>query len=102
MRRRKSLRRQHQNWYVHREQCNLGASSRLQLLENIFEKKYAHTLLAFTGTADKPGRAVGIALYFFNFSTWYGDPQRRGRLAYHGALTRAGLASPASTSRTCS
>ncbi|KAG2068024.1 acyl-CoA N-acyltransferase [Suillus decipiens] len=42
--------------------------------ENIFEKKYAHTLLAFDGTPGAPGIALGMALYFFNFSTWTGKP----------------------------
>ncbi|KAG1862126.1 acyl-CoA N-acyltransferase [Suillus subalutaceus] len=42
--------------------------------ENIFEKKYAHTLLAFDGTPEAPGIALGMALYFFNFSTWTGKP----------------------------
>ncbi|KAI0346148.1 acyl-CoA N-acyltransferase [Trametopsis cervina] len=44
------------------------------LRENIFEKQYAHTLLAFLGTPEAPGEAVGMALYFFNFSTWIGKP----------------------------
>jgi len=44
------------------------------LRENLFERKYAHTLLAFTGPASSPGEAVGMALYFFNFSTWTGKP----------------------------
>ncbi|KAG0704914.1 acyl-CoA N-acyltransferase [Suillus ampliporus] len=42
--------------------------------ENIFEKQYAHTLLAFDGTPEAPGIALGMALYFFNFSTWTGKP----------------------------
>jgi GNAT superfamily N-acetyltransferase len=42
--------------------------------ENIFEKKYAHALLAFDGTSEAPGIALGMALYFFNFSTWTGKP----------------------------
>lgn len=42
--------------------------------ENIFEKKYAHALLAFDGTPEAPGIALGMALYFFNFSTWTGKP----------------------------
>ncbi|OJA17658.1 hypothetical protein AZE42_03016 [Rhizopogon vesiculosus] len=42
--------------------------------ENIFEKQYAHTLLAFEGTPEAPGIALGMALYFFNFSTWTGKP----------------------------
>ncbi|KIK68610.1 hypothetical protein GYMLUDRAFT_256307 [Collybiopsis luxurians FD-317 M1] len=39
------------------------------LRENLFEKQYAHALLAFAD--DKP---VGLALYFFNYSTWTGRP----------------------------
>jgi len=42
--------------------------------ENIFEKGYAHALLAFQGTAENPGAPLGMALYFFNFSTWTGRP----------------------------
>ncbi|KIL65434.1 hypothetical protein M378DRAFT_162060 [Amanita muscaria Koide BX008] len=44
------------------------------LRKNLFETPYAHTLLAFSGTADAPGEAVGLALYFFNYSTWTGKP----------------------------
>ncbi|KAH7886946.1 acyl-CoA N-acyltransferase [Phlebopus sp. FC_14] len=44
------------------------------LRENIFEKGYAHTLLAFEGTPDAPGSPLGMALYFFNYSTWTGRP----------------------------
>ncbi|KAJ3742723.1 acyl-CoA N-acyltransferase [Lentinula detonsa] len=39
------------------------------LRNNLFEKQYAHALLAMSG--DKP---VGLALYFFNYSTWTGRP----------------------------
>ncbi|KIJ61635.1 hypothetical protein HYDPIDRAFT_137625 [Hydnomerulius pinastri MD-312] len=42
--------------------------------ENVFEKGYAHTLLAFAGTPEAPGAPLGMALYFFNFSTWTGRP----------------------------
>ncbi|KAI9569954.1 acyl-CoA N-acyltransferase [Boletus coccyginus] len=42
--------------------------------ENIFEKGYAHALLAFQGTPENPGVSLGMALYFFNFSTWTGRP----------------------------
>ncbi|KAF9234274.1 acyl-CoA N-acyltransferase [Melanogaster broomeanus] len=42
--------------------------------ENIFEKGYAHALLAFQGTPEAPGAPLGMALYFFNFSTWTGRP----------------------------
>ncbi|TDL18721.1 acyl-CoA N-acyltransferase [Rickenella mellea] len=44
--------------------------------KNLFENSYAHALLAFEGSADapNPGQAIGLALYFFNFSTWTGKP----------------------------
>jgi hypothetical protein len=45
-----------------------------QFKENVFEKGYAHALLAFQGTPDAPGAPLGMALYFFNFSTWTGKP----------------------------
>jgi len=43
------------------------------LRKNLFgETPYAHALLAFTSAdAAKP---VGLALYFFNYSTWTGRP----------------------------
>ncbi|KAF8315021.1 acyl-CoA N-acyltransferase [Clavulina sp. PMI_390] len=44
------------------------------LKKNIFEKGHARVLLAFAGTPDSPGEAVGLALYFFNYSTWTGKP----------------------------
>ncbi|RDB30128.1 Diamine acetyltransferase 2 [Hypsizygus marmoreus] len=44
------------------------------LRQNLFETPYAHALVAFAGTADEPGEPVGLALYFFNFSTWTGRP----------------------------
>lgn len=44
------------------------------LRTNIFEKKHARVLLAFAGTPEQPAEAVGMALYFFNFSTWTGKP----------------------------
>lgn len=47
---------------------------RPQLTKNLFEVPYAHTLLAFSGSPSSPGQAVGMALYFFNFSTWTGRP----------------------------
>ncbi|KAI5452506.1 Peroxygenase 1 [Naganishia albida] len=37
--------------------------------ENVFVKKYAECLLAKDGD-----EVVGMALYFFNFSTWLGQP----------------------------
>lgn len=45
-----------------------------QLRKNLFETPYAHTLLAFRGTADVPGEAIGMAMYFHNYSTWTGKP----------------------------
>ncbi|KAJ3764080.1 acyl-CoA N-acyltransferase [Lentinula raphanica] len=39
------------------------------LHENLFEKQYAHALLAICA-----GKPVGLALYFFNYSTWTGRP----------------------------
>ncbi|TFY73741.1 hypothetical protein EWM64_g10273 [Hericium alpestre] len=44
------------------------------LTRNLFEDSFAHALLAFTGPASEPGAPVGMALYFFNFSTWTGRP----------------------------
>jgi hypothetical protein len=43
-----------------------------QLRKNLFETPYAHALLAFNDAeSTKP---VGLALYFFNYSTWTGRP----------------------------
>ncbi|KAF7795661.1 hypothetical protein EIP86_006826 [Pleurotus ostreatoroseus] len=44
------------------------------LRRNLFETPYAHTLLAFRGQADAPGEAIGMAMYFYNYSTWTGKP----------------------------
>ncbi|KAJ3540857.1 hypothetical protein NM688_g6165 [Phlebia brevispora] len=44
------------------------------LRKNLFETPYAHTLLAFRGSADAPGEAIGMAMYFHNYSTWTGKP----------------------------
>lgn len=44
------------------------------LRKNLFETPYAHTLLAFSGTREAPGEAIGMAMYFYNFSTWTGKP----------------------------
>ncbi|KAF9513805.1 hypothetical protein BS47DRAFT_1329323 [Hydnum rufescens UP504] len=45
------------------------------LQKNLFENKYASTLLAFSGHAGSPDdKPIGMALYFFNFSTWTGRP----------------------------
>ncbi|PFH49344.1 hypothetical protein AMATHDRAFT_81361, partial [Amanita thiersii Skay4041] len=44
------------------------------LHKNLFETPYAHVLLAFSGSLETPGEALGYALYFFNYSTWTGKP----------------------------
>ncbi|KAG5643638.1 hypothetical protein DXG03_000564 [Asterophora parasitica] len=44
------------------------------LRQNLFETPFAHALLAFSGPADAPGEAIGVCVYFFNFSTWTGRP----------------------------
>ncbi|KAG2008393.1 hypothetical protein CC2G_013828 [Coprinopsis cinerea AmutBmut pab1-1] len=41
------------------------------LRQNLFEKRHPNALIAYTGT---PGEPIGMALYFFNFSTWTGRP----------------------------
>lgn len=42
------------------------------LIENVFKKKYAHALICEDITnANTP---IGMALYFFSFSTWKGKP----------------------------
>ena len=45
----------------------------LQLRENLFEKQYAQAFLAFKGTPEHPLEPIGMALYFYNFSTWTGE-----------------------------
>ncbi|KAI5116990.1 hypothetical protein M0805_001487 [Coniferiporia weirii] len=48
--------------------------------QNLLTTPYAHALLAVSGPADADssgadsGKAIGLALYFFNFSTWTGRP----------------------------
>ncbi|KAH8080650.1 acyl-CoA N-acyltransferase [Filobasidium floriforme] len=44
------------------------------LKKNIFEQGYANCILAKDGTEGNPGETIGMALYFFNFSTWLGKP----------------------------
>jgi len=44
------------------------------LRRNLFETPYAHTLLAFAGSREAAGEAIGLAMYFHNFSTWTGKP----------------------------
>ncbi|PWN90107.1 acyl-CoA N-acyltransferase [Acaromyces ingoldii] len=40
--------------------------------ENLFEKKYAEALVA--EDPEQGNRAVGMAIYFFSFSTWTSKP----------------------------
>lgn len=53
-----------------------SAKATPQLLErNLFgNTPVAHALLAVSGTEATPGPPIGLALYFFNFSTWTGRP----------------------------
>ncbi|WWC88009.1 uncharacterized protein L201_002911 [Kwoniella dendrophila CBS 6074] len=45
------------------------------MIENIFEKGYAKCLIARLSNEDgSKGKAVGLALYFFTYSTWLGAP----------------------------
>ncbi|KAG7094939.1 hypothetical protein E1B28_005741 [Marasmius oreades] len=44
------------------------------LRKNLFETPFAYALLAITGTSEAPGNAIGLALYFFSYSTWTGRP----------------------------
>ncbi|KAH9951564.1 acyl-CoA N-acyltransferase [Amylocystis lapponica] len=44
------------------------------LRKNLFDTPYANTLLAFSGSSSAPGKPIGMALYFFNYSTWTGKP----------------------------
>ncbi|KAB5593641.1 hypothetical protein CTheo_2934 [Ceratobasidium theobromae] len=44
------------------------------LILNIFERHIASALVACLGSPENPGETIGIAIYFFNFSTWTGRP----------------------------
>ncbi|EMD34844.1 hypothetical protein CERSUDRAFT_67241 [Gelatoporia subvermispora B] len=44
------------------------------LRKNLFETPFAHALLAFSDSREQPGKPIGLALYFFNYSTWTGRP----------------------------
>ncbi|KAK1927700.1 acyl-CoA N-acyltransferase [Papiliotrema laurentii] len=45
------------------------------MVENIFKKGYAECMIARTNTSDgSKGEAIGLALYFFTYSTWLGSP----------------------------
>ncbi|ORY28638.1 acyl-CoA N-acyltransferase [Naematelia encephala] len=41
------------------------------MIENIFENKYAECLIARDSSTNQ---AIGLALYFFTYSTWLGVP----------------------------
>lgn len=55
--------------YAH---AQLTLTRHIQIRVNLFEKKYANAFVALAGTPESPGRALGLALWFFNFSTWTG------------------------------
>lgn len=42
------------------------------MIANVFEKKYANVILAIDPASNN--KPVGMALYFFTFSTWTGKP----------------------------
>ncbi|KAK7462858.1 Peroxygenase 1 [Stygiomarasmius scandens] len=44
------------------------------LRQNLFESQFAHALLAFSNEESNAKKPIGLALYFFNFSTWTGRP----------------------------
>lgn len=46
----------------------------LQITKHLFETRIANAFIAFSGSTEAPGEAIGFALYFFNFSTWTGKP----------------------------
>ena len=46
----------------------------MQITRHLFETRIANAFIAFSGTTEAPGEAIGFALYFFNFSTWTGKP----------------------------
>lgn len=56
-----------------KSQSSVEATPEL-LRENLFNKKFAHAFIAIEGSVSEPGRTIGLALYFFNFSTWTGKP----------------------------
>lgn len=49
-------------------------STYLQITKHLFETRIANAFIAFSGSTEAPGEAIGFALYFFNFSTWTGKP----------------------------
>ena len=51
-----------------------GLLTHLQLTKHLFETRIANAFIAFSGSTEAPGDAIGFALYFFNFSTWTGKP----------------------------
>lgn len=70
---------------VYEKMENEVITSAAELHENVFEKKFAHVLIA-----EEDGLPIGFALYFFNFSTFVGkrglyledlfvEPEHRGK-----------------------
>jgi len=59
---------------VYEKSPHLAVATPELITKHIFETHVANALLAFSGSSDAPGEAIGFALYFFNFSTWTGRP----------------------------
>lgn len=59
---------------VYEKAPHLAVATPALIRKHIFESRIANALLAFSGSLNAPGEAIGFALYFFNFSTWTGRP----------------------------
>jgi hypothetical protein len=59
---------------VYEKSPHLAVATPALIRKHIFETRIASALLAFSGSLDTPGEAIGFALYFFNFSSWTGRP----------------------------
>ncbi|KAI0252463.1 acyl-CoA N-acyltransferase, partial [Lactifluus subvellereus] len=59
---------------VYEKAPHLAVATPELITKHIFETRVANALLAFSGSSEAPGEAIGLALYFFNFSTWTGRP----------------------------
>ncbi|KAI0258287.1 acyl-CoA N-acyltransferase [Gloeopeniophorella convolvens] len=59
---------------VYEKAPHLAKATPELITKHLFETHVANALLAFSGSAEAPGEAIGLALYFFNFSTWTGRP----------------------------
>jgi len=59
---------------VYEKSPHLAVATPALIRKHLFETRIANALLAFSGSLDVPGEAIGFALYFFNFSTWTGRP----------------------------